>query len=125
MNFTELNAYQLGFELAMEIFEISKSFQKVETYSLIDQIRRRSRSVCAQIAEAYRVRQYPAHFESKLATADAENSETQVWLQFSLKCGYLEESAYHILHRKSKEIGKLLGFMIRNPQKFGVIKRNK
>ena len=106
----------------MEIFEISKGFPKVETYSFTDQIRRSSRSVCTQIAEAYRVRQYPAYYESKLATADAENSETQVWLQFALQCRYIEETDYDLLMRKSKEIGKLIGFMIRNPEKFGVAK---
>jgi len=78
--------------------------------------------VCAQIAEAYRVRQYPAYSERKLATADAENSETQVWLQFALQCRYLEETDCEPLMRKSKEIGKLIGFMIRNPEKFGVAK---
>lgn len=122
MNYTELKVYQLSFELAMEIFEISKDFPKVETYSLTDQIRRSSRSVCAHIAEAYRVRQYPAHFISKLSIADAENSETQVWLEFAFKCKYLEKILFENFYKKSNEIGKLLGFMIRNPEKFGAKK---
>lgn len=125
MNYTELKVYQLSFELAMEIFEISKDFPKVETYSLTDQIRRSSRSVCAHIAEAYRVRQYSAHFESKLATADTECSEIQVWLKFSLKCGYLEKTTYDILNRRSKVIAKLWGFMMQNPQKSDLIERHK
>ncbi|HET8803106.1 MAG TPA: four helix bundle protein, partial [Aequorivita sp.] len=79
MSFKTLLAYQKGFTLAMEILEISKTFPKEETYSLVDQIRRSSRSVCANIAEAYRKRRYEKHFISKLTDSDAENSETQVW----------------------------------------------
>ena len=86
MTFQDLIAYQKSFELAMCIFEISKSFPKEETYSLTDQIRRSSRSVPANIAEAYRKRIYPKSFYSKLTDSDAENSETQVWLEFALKC---------------------------------------
>lgn len=78
MSFKTLLAYQKGFSLAMEIFEISKTFPKEETYSLTDQIRRSSRSVCANIAEAYRKRRYERHFVSKLTDSDAKNSETQV-----------------------------------------------
>lgn len=66
--------------------------------------------------------QYPAYYESKLATGDAENSETQVWLQFALRCQYLEEADFDLLMRKSHEIGKLIGFMIRNSEKFEVAK---
>ncbi len=89
MSFKNLLAYQKRFELAMEIFEISKYFPKEETYSLTDQIRRASRSTCANIAEAYRKRNYPKHFISKLADSDSENSETQVWLDFSEACKYI------------------------------------
>lgn len=77
MRYQDLLAYKKGFEVAMEVFEISKTFPKEETYSLTDQIRRSSRSVCANIAEAYRKREYPKHFHSKLTDSDAENSETQ------------------------------------------------
>ncbi len=83
MDFKKLLAYQKSFELAMFVFEISKSFPKEETYSLTDQIRRSSRSVSANIAEAYRKRIYPKHFISKLTDADGENSETSTWLDFA------------------------------------------
>ncbi len=89
MKFQDLLAYQKSFSLAMKIFEITKSFPKEEMYSLTDQIRRSSRSVPANIAEGYRKRVYPKHFHSKLTDSDAENSETQVWLEFALKCNYI------------------------------------
>jgi four helix bundle protein len=110
--------YRKAFELAMKIFEISKSFPKEETYSLTDQIRRSSRSVCSSIAEAYRKRRYEAHFVSKTSDADMENSETQVWLEFSLKCGYIEVKLYHALLTDSEEVGKLLNHMIEYPEKY-------
>lgn len=119
MDFTELLAYQKGFQLAMEIFQISKSFPKEEKYALTDQIRRSSRSVCACIAESYRKRRYPAHFVSKLSDADAENSETHVWLDFAFSCEYLEKSLQEKLKTEVLEIGKLLNFMMLNPEKFG------
>ena len=120
MKFQDLLAYQKSFSLAMKIFEITKSFPKEEMYSLTDQIRRSSRSVPANIAEAYRKRVYPKHFHSKLTDSDAENSETQVWMEFSLKCNYINESIYNELLNESNEVGKLINFMILNPQKFGV-----
>lgn len=89
MAFRKLKAYQKGFELAMEIFELSKGFPKEETYSLTDQIRRSSRSVCVNIAEAYRKRLYPKHFASKLSDSDAENTETMSWLEFAEACKYI------------------------------------
>lgn len=122
MNFTDLLAYQKAFLLAMEIFEVSKSFPKEERYSLTDQIRRSSRSPAAQIAEAYRKRQYAKHYHSKLSDGDAENAETQVWLAFAYACKYIERSKYQYLHELSTEVGKLIGNMMRNPQKFGVKK---
>lgn len=120
MTFQDLLAYQKSFELAMRIFEISKSFPKEETYSLTDQIRRSSRSVPANIAEAYRKRIYPKSFHSKLTDSDAENSETQVWLEFAFKCNYINQVAYDELVNFTKEVGKLINFMILNPNKFGV-----
>lgn len=120
MTFQDLLAYQKSFELAMRIFEISKSFPKEETYSLTDQIRRSSRSVPANIAEAYRKRIYPKSFHSKLTDSDAENSETQVWLEFAFKCNYINQIAYDELVNHSMEVGKLINFMILNPNKFGV-----
>ncbi len=77
MRFQDLLAYRKGFELSMKLFNLSKSFPKEEAYSLTDQLRRSSRSVCANMAEAYRKRLYPKHFLSKLTDCDAENSETQ------------------------------------------------
>ena len=112
MKFQDLLAYQKSFSLAMKIFEITKSFPKEEMYSLTDQIRRSSRSVPANIAEAYRKRVYPKHFHSKLTDSDAENSETQVWMEFSLKCNYISESIYNELLNESNEVGKLINFML-------------
>lgn len=86
MNYKDLTVFKKAFELAMLIFEESKKFPKEERYSLTDQIRRSSCSVCSNIAEGYRKRQYPAHFTSKMSDADMENSETQTWLLFALTC---------------------------------------
>ena len=119
MDFKELLAYKKSFELAMEIFELSKAFPKEEKYSLTDQIRRSSRSVSANIAESYRKRRYVNHFISKLTDSDAENSETNVWLEFSLKCEYINQQTFDKLNSKSFEIGKLINYMINNPNKFG------
>lgn len=120
MTFQDLLAYQKSFTLAMKIFTISKSFPKEETYSLTDQIRRSSRSVSANISEAYRKREYPKHFHSKLTDSDAENSETQVWLEYSLACKYITNEYYIELLNESKEVGKLINYMILNPKRFGV-----
>lgn len=120
MSFTNLLAYKKGFGLAMEIFEISKSFPKEETYSLTDQIRRSSRSTCANIAEAYRKRNYPKHYTSKLTDSDSENSETQVWLYFAEACTYITKEQKISLINKSIEVGKLINYMILNPEKFGI-----
>jgi len=119
MDFKELLAYKKSFELAMEIFELSKTFPKEEKYSLTDQIRRSSRSVSANIAESYRKRRYVNHFISKLTDSDAENSETYVWLEFALQCKYINPEIFEILNKKSIEIGKLINYMINNPNKFG------
>lgn len=104
----------------MEVFNVSKSFPKEETYALTDQVRRSSRSVCANISEAYRKRRYERHFISKLTDADSENSETQVWLDFAEACKYLSLDKKQDLTDRSLEIGKLLQYMINNPGKFGV-----
>lgn len=121
MDFRELIAYQKAFELSMEIFSLSKNFPSEEKYSLTDQIRRSSRSVCANIAEAYRKRRYTNHFISKLTDSDAENSETNVWLEFALKCGYLHKEKFIELSNYNVEIGKIINFMINHPEKFGCI----
>ncbi|AUP77732.1 four helix bundle protein [Flavivirga eckloniae] len=119
MRFQDLLAYRKSFNLAMEIFHLSKHFPKEETYSLTDQVRRSSRSVCANISEAYRKRLYPKHFTSKLTDSDAENSETQTWLEFSLHCEYISKETYNNLMTESSEVGKLINYMIQNPGKFG------
>ncbi|MDN3205521.1 four helix bundle protein [Algoriphagus sediminis] len=98
MDYRDLISYKKAYYLAMKIFEVSKSFPAEEKYSLIDQIKRSSRSVCSNIGEAYRKRRYPAHFISKLSDSGAENTETQIWLQFSKDCGYLSDTEYHILN---------------------------
>jgi four helix bundle protein len=119
MDFKELLAFQKSFQLAMDIFQLSKSFPKEEKYSHTDQIRRSSRSVSANIAEGYRKRRYTNHFISKLTDSDAENSETNVWLEFSLKCEYINIETYNNLNTKTIEIGRLINYMINNPDKFG------
>jgi len=113
-----LKVFQLAYQLAMEIFHLSKSFPKEETYSLTDQIRRPSRSVPANIAEAYRKRQYPKHFISKLSDADGEASETQVWLELSRDCGYISTEKCEELFARYEEIGRMLGGMISKPESF-------
>ncbi|EDP97907.1 four helix bundle protein [Kordia algicida OT-1] len=121
MDFQKLLAYQKSYDLAMQIFEISKKFPKEEVYSLTDQIRRSSRSITVNIAEAYRKRKYVKHFISKLTDADAENSETTVWLNFALSCEYITSSEAEKLKILSEEVGKLLNYMMRYPDKFGVV----
>jgi four helix bundle protein len=116
-NFKETRVYNLAFEIAIEIFEMSKAFPKKETYPLTDQIRRASRSVCAKIAEAYRKKRYLAHFVSKASDADMENSETGVWLDFPVACKYISQEKYKALSDKNQVTGRLLGHMINNPDK--------
>src|SRR5579859_3615161 len=116
--FRELRVYKLAFATAMEIFRGSQSFPKEERYSLTSQIRRSSRSVAANIAEGYRKRQYPAMFSSKLADADAEATETGVWLDFARECGYLTPEVHQQLGAACEEIGRMLHVMITDPEKF-------
>jgi four helix bundle protein len=115
---TDLLAYQKGFNLAMEIFHISKRFPAEERYSLTDQIRRCSRSVCANLAEAYRKRKYPNHFVSKLSDSDTENGETQTWLAFALACEYITKKEFDLLNNQAEEIARLLVYMMKNSEKF-------
>lgn len=111
----ELEVYRMAFELAMRIFELSKYFPKEERYSLTDQIRRSSRSVCANLSEAWRRRRYKRAFMSRLNDAEAEAAETQTWIQFSVKCGYLQrEVGEEIYMITNNIIGKLVT-MIMNP----------
>lgn len=115
-NHRDLEVYQKAFESAMRIFELSKSFPREETYSLTDQIRRSSRSVCANLGEAWRKRRYEAAFISKLSDSESEAAETQVWLEFTVKCGYLDREEAAILYQLyAQVIGTLVG-MINHPE---------
>ena len=116
--FEGLTVYKLSYKLAIEIFHTSKGFPKEETYSLTDQIRRSSRSICANIAEGYRKRKYPKHFSSKMTDADGECSETMVWLSFARDCGYMTEKNCMNLFTQYEEVGKMLGGMADHPEKF-------
>ncbi|RWY57225.1 four helix bundle protein [Mucilaginibacter gilvus] len=107
-SFRDLKVYQSAFEAARAIFHLSKKFPKEETYSLTDQIRRSSRSVCANIGEGYRKRIYPKHFTSKMTDADGEATETSIWLDFALDCGYIEKQSYDLLFAKYEEIAGCL-----------------
>jgi four helix bundle protein len=117
-SFRDLIIYKNAFALSMEIFFMTKSFPKEETYSLIDQIRRSSRSVFACVAEAYKKRRFPNHFVSKLTDADMENGETQAWLDASLACNYITQEKFATLNQQSEEVTRLLIYMIKNPDKF-------
>jgi four helix bundle protein len=118
--FWDLKVFQKAFDMAMEIFNTSKAFPSEEKYSLTDQIRRSSRSICSNISEAYRKKRYPAHFISKLTDADAECSETAVWLKFALTCNYIENKKFEELESKIAEIGRMLGAMINNSERFAL-----
>jgi four helix bundle protein len=116
--YKNLKAFQLAYSLAIEIFQLSKTFPVEEKYSLTDQIRRSSRSVAANIAEGYRKRQYPKMFISKMADADGEAAETQVWLDFSKDCGYISANVHKELTGKYEDVGRMLGTMIAHPERF-------
>jgi len=112
----ELEVYRKAFDGAMQIFELSKRLPKEEVYSLTNQIRRSSRSVCANLAEAWRKRRYEAAFISKLADAEAEAAETQVWLEFAVKCSYLQREEAAPLYQTYDEILRMLVAMINTPE---------
>jgi four helix bundle protein len=114
----DLTVYKRAYALAMEIFQISKQWPIDERYSLIDQIRRASRSVCTNLREAWAKRKYEAHFLSKLTDCDGENAETDTWLDFALDCGYLPPTKHAGLAQECREIGAMLGSMIQNPNPF-------
>ncbi len=117
--FTSWLAFQKGELLAQQIFEVTASFVKEEKYSLTDQIRRSSRSVCSNLGEAHAKRHYVKHFYAKLTDALGENNETLVWLRFARRCDYLDNDEYVRLAGLNTEVGKLLSFMLNNPGKFG------
>jgi len=124
MSFRDLKVYQKAFKLAMDIFKMTKDFPEEEKYAqeekyaLTTQIRKSSRSVCSSIGEGYRKRKYQAHFVSKMTDSDMENSETQVWLDFSLSCKYISKDVYKGYLERSEEIGRMLNHMIENPEKY-------
>jgi len=117
-SFRELKVYQMSFEAARQIRLISMKFPKEETYSLTDQIRRSSRSVCVNIGEGYRKRVYPKHFSSKMTDADGEATETSIWLDFALDCEYIDQESFKALQEKYNEIGRMLNSMAQHPEKF-------
>lgn len=118
VHYKDLLAFKKGYELAMEIFVLTKRFPAEEKYSLTDQVRRSSRAVCVNLGEAYRRRRYKDYFISKLNDCETENGETQVWLDFSYDCKYISEDEYPTLTAKNDEVGKLIWYMINNPDKF-------
>ena len=104
----------------MDIFYVTKGFLKSEQFVWTSQMVRSSRAVCSAITVVYRKRQYEKHFKSKLSDADSENSETKLWYDFALACNYIDESKREELQQKSEQIGRLLNYMINNPDKFGL-----
>jgi len=117
-SFRELRVYQLAFELQQEIFIASKLFPVDERYALTDQIRRSSRSIGANISEAWQKRRYVAHFVSKLTDADGEQAESQHWLETAAACQYFSEDERDVLLQKCSRIGQMLGTMMAKPGKF-------
>ena len=114
----DLRVYQLSYKLAMEIFDLSRAFPKVEVYSLTNQIRRSSRSVAANLAEGFRKRRYPNALINKLTDCDGEASETQVEIDFALDCGYMSKENHDRLTAGYEEVGRMLSSMIAHPEKF-------
>ena len=120
---TDLEVYRRAFDAAMSIFALSKGFPAEERYSLTDQIRRSSRSVCANLAEAWRKRRYEAAFVAKLADAEGEAAETQVWIEFAVKCGHVKRQEASALYRSYDDsIGTFVG-MINHPETWIIKKR--
>ena len=114
----DLVVYKMAYDLAMDIFSVTKEFPTEERYALTGQIRRSSRSVCMNLREAWAKRRYEAHFVSKLTDCDGENSETDTALDFARECGYLSEIQHSDFVARCTEIGKMLGGMLENPESF-------
>jgi len=114
----ELKVYQLSFEVGMEIYRLTKEFPKEEMYSLTNQIRRSSRSVSGNLAEAFRKRSYPKHFVSKLSDCEGEAAETQVWLDYALACQYIKKEHYIILYDKYDHILAMIVNMTTKPDEW-------
>ena len=119
-HFRELDVYKLAMEAALEIFEQTKSFPAEEKYSLTDQVRRSSPSVCANIAEAWRKRRYANAFVSKLSDAEAEAGETEVWLEMAVRCNYLAQTQAKALEQKYEHILGKLVVMMSHPEQWTI-----
>jgi four helix bundle protein len=119
-DFTELDVYREARSVAKEIYELSKAFPRREYYELVAQLRRASRSIGAQIAEAWGKRRYPRHFVAKLTDADAEQRETRHWIGLAVDCGYLEEQRASELDERLTRIGKMLVSMMKKAPLFRV-----
>jgi len=119
-SYRELRVYQTAMDTAMRVFELTRAFPMEERFSMVDQMRRSSRSVCANIAEAWRKRRYQAHFVAKLSDAESEAEETRVWLEFALRCGYLSEAAAKDLDGSYDTILGGLVRMISEPEKWSI-----
>jgi four helix bundle protein len=117
-SFRDLRVYQAAFELQQEVFKVSKAFPKEEMFSLTDQIRCSSRAIGANLAEAWQKRRYEAHFVSKLSDSDAEQAETQHWVDTALDCNYISPEVHAGFLEKCQEIGRMLGTMINKPSSF-------
>jgi len=114
----DLEVYKFAYELAMEIFELTKHFPPEEKYALTSQIRRSSRSVCLNLREAWAKRRYEAHFVSKLSDCDGENNETDSSLDFASSCGYISKGQHEQLTARCAEIGRMLGGMMKKAESF-------
>ncbi|MBL8208352.1 MAG: four helix bundle protein [Blastocatellia bacterium] len=122
-SYKELRVYQSAIDAAMRIFELTKGFPPEEKYSMVDQVRRSSRSVCANIGEAWRKRIYPAHFVSKISDSESEAEETRVWLELAFRCGYLSKEVSDELDNcYDKILGQLVN-MKNAPDKWGIKRR--
>lgn len=114
----ELEVYKLAYELAMQVFELTRTFPPEERYALTSQIRRSSRSVCLNLREAWAKRRYEAHFVSKLTDCDGESGETDSSLDFAKDCGYITAEQHSELSEKNRSVGRMLGAMLKNPAPF-------
>ena len=117
-HFRDLDVYRRAFDAAMEIFQMTKGFPSEKRFSLVDQIRRSSRSVCANLAEGWRKRRYPAVFKNKITDSMQEASETQCWLEFSLACEYIQKSVFDKLDDEYEQLIAMLNSMEMNAEKF-------
>lgn len=112
----DLEVFRKAFDTGMQVYGLSKRFPREELYSLTDQVRKSSRSVCANLAEAWRKRRYEAAFVSKLSDSECEAAETQVWIEFAVKCGHMERDIARILYKKYDEVLRMLVAMINHPE---------